>query len=1201
MLRKHFWIIVCLLAQTVLRPPASLAQNCITCTSTHTTLSNGLVLCLPLNGGVINDQSQFGFAGTAVNGPGTVTDRHETPFNAYAFNGTNMFLKYGDILDTLFCKTPEAKFTVSGWAKTTALSMNPNIGTIVAKQANGGGPNEWSVYQHSDGTIRGRVHSSVTDYVEWKSIAPIPLNEWVHFVLIFDGSNPVIANRVVFYINAFPTAFSGTGGTLGKFCANSSQEITIGASHSAGLPNTPNSPYNGAVDDIRIYNRVLTANEIKELYNGTPLQITKMPDVGVCIGDSVQLSASPGATSYAWFPSANLNATNIINPYCKPTANRTYFVTITNGTCFNKDTVLVTLNQQCCVLSQSIGSKNNNLLYYLPINNDARDVSAVPATPQIQGTGTQLTSDRFANKNSSFTFANSSTDKLISSPVPKLSFPANQSFTISLWTNVKSIRSVGSRLISIFKNGGYELILAPTLPAANAGKIEFHDYDGATSTTKISLFSDSAIKLNQWTHISLTVDKNDSTSRLFINGRLAGSAKGLNSVQNTCGVSLGNHNLIAQGLDGALDEIRIYNYALNQNEITDLFYKGRSEILNPDTTICSGDSVQIRTFGNASAYAWTPVTGLDDPTSPNPVARPMTTTSYVLTSTNGGCTFRDTLIIYVNYAEANAGTDTIICKGDSIRLNGSGGAIYSWSPSGSLSNPVIANPYAKPLVDTDFILTVSTASCISQDTVHVEVNDFIPEAGPNLNVCFGDSVQLNATGGSVYAWNATPALSAVNISNPWAKPAVTTTFTVQVTNGFCNLKDSVKLTVIKITPDAGLSGQICPGDSLQLNATGGSSYSWINNGFISDTAIANPFVKPTVNTIFYVYAKIGSCAVPDSVEVIVKSNLTTNAGADDEMCEGESVQLNANGGTQFTWTPATGLDNANIPNPIATPSATTEYIVLARSGNCIAYDTVVVTVNPLPVVEIGNDTTACLNQPFLLTPTIANANTFAWSPASVLDNALVPYPNALLSSPIRLYLHVSNSITGCAGDDSVWVDISNPKANFHLSNEKGNAPLTVQTVNQSGPTPMTYLWTFGDITEFYSAEHQPKYTFETPGNYLIYLTATDQYGCAAYDTATVQVFDVLKIYIPNAFTPNGDRNNEQFIVHYPVDLVQRIEGIIWNKWGQEAYHFNIPGDGWWDGNINGNIAPEGVYFYEILVLDSTNRQHKFKGSLTLLR
>ncbi len=1159
------------------------------------------MLCLPFNSGNINDQTPNGFTGLALNSPTAVTDRLGNAFGAYQFNGTTQFLKYGDILDSVFCKSPAAKFTITGWAKTTTVNPTLGAGLIVSKQAGGAGPDEWSVSHFNDGTVRGIVKTSaVSDYVEWKTASVIPTNTWFFFTLMFNGTATNPLNRVILYVNAAPTTLGRTNGTFSTFCANSNQEITIGAGHLSALPNTASNQYNGAVDDIRIYNRLLTIPEINELYNGSPLQITKMPDVGACVGDSVQLTSS-GGTNYVWFPSTNLSASNIANPICKPTANRTYFVTVTNGSCSNKDTIVVNLNQNCCAQATSINSKNAGLLYYVPMNNESRDASASPASPIVQGTSTSLVNDRFNNKNSAYSFTDVTTDKLITTPVPKLSFPANQSFTISAWAKANSIRSVGSRIVTIFKNGGFDIILKPSLPAIDAGKIEFLDYDGGSATTMVNLTSDSAIQLNKWFLVTVTVNKDDSLNKLYINGRLSAEIKATNSVQNACGIAIGNHNLNALGFDGAIDEVRIYNSVLTQNDITDLYYSGKSIILNSDTTICSGDSVQINTYGNSIAYSWLPTTGLSDPTIPNPVAKPLTTTTYILTSNNGTCAFKDTVVITVNYSQANAGLDSVICFGDSIQLTGSGGANYNWTPATGLSATNIPNPYAKPLINTDYYLQVNTATCFSYDTVHLTINNVIANAGADQDVCVGDSVLLVATGGTSYQWSPFITLSDYLNDSTYAVPLTTTTYKVTVFNGNCSSTDSVKVNLITINPDAGTNQQICPGDSIQLQANGGTGYAWLTTTSLNDTSIANPIAKPPSTETFYVMVKIGACSALDSVKITVASNLGVNAGIDEIICRGESVQLNATGGTTFQWTPATGLSDSGIPNPFASPDSTTDYVLFTTSANCTAYDTVKVVVNQLPVVNTGNDTSACQNQPFQFTPLIINANNYAWTPSALVDNPSAPYPIATISTRTEFKLVVTNTVTGCTNADSLWVDISTANADFTVPENSGDAPFTVTVTNKSTIEPMTYVWTFADTTESYSVEKNPSYTFATPGDYFIYLEATDMYGCVGYDTTTINVRDVVRVYIPNAFTPNGDRNNETFQPGYSTDLIQKVEGTIWNRYGENVYSFVVPGNSWWDGKSNGKIAPDGVYLYEMKFTDLSNRIKIYRGTVTLLR
>ncbi|MDF1672990.1 MAG: SBBP repeat-containing protein [Vicingaceae bacterium] len=113
--------------------------------------------------------------------------------------------------------------------------------------------------------------------------------------------------------------------------------------------------------------------------------------------------------------------------------------------------------------------------------------------------------------------------------------------------------------------------------------------------------------------------------------------------------------------------------------------------------------------------------------------------------------------------------------------------------------------------------------------------------------------------------------------------------------------------------------------------------------------------------------------------------LETNGGNDVEICVGNSTTLNASapGAISYLWSPASGLSNVNIANPIANPTTTTTYTVAATNGlGCIDYDTVVVTVNPLPSNNItaSGPTTFCIGDSVILTAD--SAAIYFWSPTN---------------------------------------------------------------------------------------------------------------------------------------------------------------------------------------------------------------------------
>ncbi len=229
-------------------------------------INQGLVAYWKLDGDG-KDSSGFNKNGTLMNNPTFATDKNGRNIGAAKFNGTNQYIKFGDILDSVFCKSPIAKFTITGWAKSVTINPNFGAGLIVAKQAGGNGPDQWSVSHFNDSTVRGIVKTSAAfDYVEWKSNSQILPNQWFFFTLMFDGSVSIPHDRVIFLVNDSNTVFSRDNGNFSTYCANSNQEITIGAGHAGGNPNTPVNQYNGYVDEVRIYDRILSPSEITFLY-----------------------------------------------------------------------------------------------------------------------------------------------------------------------------------------------------------------------------------------------------------------------------------------------------------------------------------------------------------------------------------------------------------------------------------------------------------------------------------------------------------------------------------------------------------------------------------------------------------------------------------------------------------------------------------------------------------------------------------------------------------------------------------------------------------------------------------------------------------------------------------------------------------------------------------------------------------------------
>ncbi|MCG2615658.1 gliding motility-associated C-terminal domain-containing protein [Terrimonas sp. NA20] len=211
-----------------------------------------------------------------------------------------------------------------------------------------------------------------------------------------------------------------------------------------------------------------------------------------------------------------------------------------------------------------------------------------------------------------------------------------------------------------------------------------------------------------------------------------------------------------------------------------------------DTTICSGDTIQLRINSNGLKYAWTPAAQLFDPLVQNPRAVTPATTSYAVTATIGGCSATAAINVRaVPYPVARASADTTVCYNDAAFLTAiTDGNSWSWSPASYLSNAGALNPVASPPRTTAFVFSAyeNTRGCPKpgRDTVLVTVlPKIIPFAGNDTSVITGQPLQLQATGGVKYNWSPPYSLSATNISNPVAtikEPSENIVYKVDVYN-----------------------------------------------------------------------------------------------------------------------------------------------------------------------------------------------------------------------------------------------------------------------------------------------------------------------------------------------------------------------------------------------------------------------------------
>ncbi len=180
-----------------------------------------------------------------------------------------------------------------------------------------------------------------------------------------------------------------------------------------------------------------------------------------------------------------------------------------------------------------------------------------------------------------------------------------------------------------------------------------------------------------------------------------------------------------------------------------------------------------------------------------------------------------------------------------------------------------------------------------------------------------------------------------------------------------NTRDSVQLTVdnigLPVTVSAGADVTICEGEKTQLHGTtNGSVYAWVPANTITDPSVTDPFVSPLSTVTYILNASNGTCSGSDSVIVFVQPGPKPFAGNDTTALVNEpvrlmAVDLNNSGAVSYSWSPATGLDNVAVSNPVAILSADITYTVtLTSAAGCTATDDIHIKVAKGPEIYVPN-------------------------------------------------------------------------------------------------------------------------------------------------------------------------------------------------------------------------------------------------------
>jgi gliding motility-associated-like protein len=578
----------------------------------------------------------------------------------------------------------------------------------------------------------------------------------------------------------------------------------------------------------------------------------------------------------------------------------------------------------------------------------------------------------------------------------------------------------------------------------------------------------------------------------------------------------------------------------------------------------SNGTANVTITGGSPAYAYNWNTPTPQVTA-NAIGLPPGTWQLTTTDSKGCVITRTANITAAALPSVTAVSSNILCFGQSngsatLTASGVGGFSYNWSPSG-LTSAIISG--VGPAIHS---ATVTDANgCNTFTTVNItQPNALVANVSPPQTICFGAlaTIYTQASGGTIPYYytltdlssNITTTLSTSNGLNVTPTLTTTTQYTVSVmdANG-CPFGPSN--IIVNVRPDlviAGASFTRCATQTVVLipNITsigngGPYTYNWSNGSSSANNTVTANYSAPNPN--IYTLTVTDGCTNPT-----LGANVTTYTVA---------------------VTP--------VPNATFTPLI---------SKGCA----------PLTVTyhSDGDSTTT-------------NSNPFIWqfggqseNPNPFMNPQTITYTNP---GTYSLTLIVVNKY-GCRQEIKaplVAEAYPVPVAGFFTN--PSSASLLEPTINftNTSTNASSYVWDFGDFSypnTNSSFAMNPNHLYNNVGQYQIYLVAINAQGCKDTATATIEITPDMGVYIPNAFTPDGNGRNDIFMPYGYGINEDKYKMEVFDRWGELIFSSTTFRKGW-DGTVKGTsqIAQDGVYIYKIMITDLENNKKNYVGHVTLIK
>lgn len=495
----------------------------------------------------------------------------------------------------------------------------------------------------------------------------------------------------------------------------------------------------------------------------------------------------------------------------------------------------------------------------------------------------------------------------------------------------------------------------------------------------------------------------------------------------------------------------------------------------------------------------------------------------------------------------------------------------------------------------DYTITMTAShedDCISSDTASIEIVVLPPpeiDVSSAPQICSGDSVQLFVDGADSYQWYPAAQVDDPTSDSPWVWADETTTFTVVSTSSCGEVDDTVIVEVLEEDYGAGDDVEVCPGQSVGLSAFGGVSYEWSPTTGLNNPNISNPQASPDSDINYQVeITSPNGCVYNESVSVIVLSGAPEVATSDVvSICDGGSAYIYAAGGDEYQWAPVPGLSNYNVNNPIASPESSTWYPVEVINQCGSTFDSVYVHVGNVNA-QVSEPDTICPNEP--LTLNASGGVSYSWFPVSFIDDPQ--------SSSVTVYPPSTREYSVAVFDEHGCFDVASVVVPVHQPPYVQTGPDVVVDYYDYVPVDAVsngdLFWESDDL--WLNCNDCPNPEAHATETGVVYVTATDENGCTATDSMLIEVTGA--IYVPNAFSPNGDGVNDIFKA--VGTEIEEFHMRVFDRWGELIFEsFDI--DDGWNGGVDRHYVENEVYVWKIRAKEHTGHAFDLEGHVTVIR